>query len=199
MHDERVIRRRHGSGLPRAVALAVALAVLGAGCASSAARARGSAEVLRLGVFATLSHAPAIVGIASGIFARELAPTRVEVHVFGSGVDAGVALLAGSIDAAYLGPWPAVSLFVRSGKVAVVSGAALGGASLIGRRGVGAGAVRDLARSGGCGRRARERVLAVAGRPLPERGARGLGRLSRCAPGRGGASGARKRRLDPLS
>ncbi len=144
MHDERVIRRRHGSGLPRAVALAVALAVLGAGCASSAARARGSAEVLRLGVFATLSHAPAIVGIASGIFARELAPTRVEVHVFGSGVDAGVALLAGSIDAAYLGPWPAVSLFVRSGKVAVVSGAALGGASLIVRRGIGIASREDL-------------------------------------------------------
>src|SRR5581483_2780566 len=144
MHDGRVIRRLPQAGPRQVLALAVAVAALGAACTSSAARARGSAEVLRLGVFATLAHAPAIVGIASGTFARDLAPTRVEVHVFGSGADAGVALLSGSIDAAYMGPSPAVSLYVRSGKVAIVSGAAAGGASLVVRRGLGIASRADL-------------------------------------------------------
>jgi NitT/TauT family transport system substrate-binding protein len=104
-------------------------------CASSDARARGSADVLRLGVFPTLTHAPAHIGMGSGIFAATLAPTRVEVHPFNSGTEAGIALLSGSIDASYMGPWPTASLFLRSGKVAVVSGVTVGGASLVVRRG----------------------------------------------------------------
>ena len=113
-------------------------------CASSDARARGSADVLRLGVFPTLTHAPAHVGLGTGIFAETLAPTRVEVHPFNSGTEAGVALLSGSIDASYMGPWPTASLFLRSGKVAVVSGVTVGGASLVVRRGAGIAVPDDL-------------------------------------------------------
>jgi NitT/TauT family transport system substrate-binding protein len=113
-------------------------------CASSDARARGSADVLRLGVFPTLTHAPAHVGLGTGIFAETLAPTRVEVHPFNSGTEAGVALLSGSIDASYMGPWPAISLYLQSGKVAVVSGVTVGGASFVVRRGAGIEAPEDL-------------------------------------------------------
>lgn len=128
----------------RLVVLAFTLSLLVPGCSGSEARARGSAEVLRLGVFPTLTHAPAHVGIGSGIFAETLAPTKVEVHTFNSGTEAGVALLSGSIDASYMGPWPAISLYLQSGKVAVVSGAAVGGASLVVRRGSDIASPEDL-------------------------------------------------------
>jgi NitT/TauT family transport system substrate-binding protein len=126
------------------VAVLATLALVAAGCASSVERARGSGSVLRLGVSPTLTHAPAHVGLGTGIFARALAPTRVELHVFGSGAEAGVALLAGSIDASYMGPWPAASLYLRSHEVAVVSGATVGGTSLVVRRGAGIASPEDL-------------------------------------------------------
>ena len=128
----------------RLVVLALCGALLAPACSGSEARARGSAEVLRLGVFPTLTHAPAHVGIGSGIFADVLAPTKVEVHTFNSGTEAGVALLSGSIDASYMGPWPAISLFLKSGEVAVVSGVAVGGASFVVRRGAGIDSPGDL-------------------------------------------------------
>ncbi len=124
-------------------ALLAGVLVLSA-CASSASRARGSASVLRLGVFPAFTHAPGEVGLGTGIFQRTLAPTRVEVHVFNSGADAGVALLSGSIDASYLGPWPAASLYLRSGEVAVVSGATIGGAGFVVRAGAGIDSPQDL-------------------------------------------------------
>ena len=128
----------------RFVVLALCGALLAPACSGSEARARGSAEVLRLGVFPTLTHAPAHVGIGSGIFGDVLAPTKVEVHTFNSGTEAGVALLSGAIDASYMGPWPAISLYLQSGKLAVVSGVAVGGASLVVRRGAGIDAPEDL-------------------------------------------------------
>lgn len=124
--------------------LAIGILVAATGCAGSLARARGSADVLRLGVFPTLTHAPAHVGLGSGIFARDLAPTKLQVSYFGSGTEAGVALLSGSIDASYIGPWPAASLYLRSGNVAFVSGAAVGGASFVVRVGAGIVEPSDL-------------------------------------------------------
>lgn len=121
------------SGTARLLTPLLALVLVASACAGSEARARGSADVLRLGVFPTLTHAPAHVGIGAGIFDDVLAPTRVEVRVFDSGTDAGVALLSGSIDASYMGPWPAISLFLKSGEVAVISEVAVGGASLVTR------------------------------------------------------------------
>jgi NitT/TauT family transport system substrate-binding protein len=135
--------KRHAT-LLAAVALLGAVVLLAPACASSDARARGSADVLRLGVFPTLTHAPAHVGIGSGIFAEDLAPTRLEVLTFNSGTEAGMALLSGSIDASYMGPWPASSLYLRSGTVAVVSGVAVGGASFVVRRGAGIATPDDL-------------------------------------------------------
>lgn len=128
----------------RLAALAVVLTLLGSACQSSAARARGSAEVLRLGIFPNLTHAPALVGIATGILEDELAPTSIEVRVFNSGADAGTALLAGSIDAAYMGPAPTATLFLSSQKIAVVSGAVANGASFVVRRGAGIERSEDL-------------------------------------------------------
>jgi NitT/TauT family transport system substrate-binding protein len=131
-------------GPARLLGTLLAVVLVASACSGSEARARGSADVLRLGVFPTLTHAPAHVGIGAGIFAEMLAPTEVQVRVFNSGADAGVALLSGSIDASYMGPWPAVSLFLRSGQVAVVSEVAVGGASFVTRRDAGIDGPEDL-------------------------------------------------------
>jgi NitT/TauT family transport system substrate-binding protein len=125
--------------------LAVA-ALLAAGCAGSASRAQGSADVLRLGIFPNLTHAPGYVALGQGIFDEVMPNTKVEIAVFNSGTEAGEALLAGSIDATYIGPGPATSLYVESGgQVAVVSGAVSGGASLVIRKGSGIESPQDLA------------------------------------------------------
>jgi NitT/TauT family transport system substrate-binding protein len=85
------------------------------------------------------------VALGEGIFEETLGSTRVETTVFNSGTDAGNALLAGSIDATYIGPGPATSLFLESdGGVAVVSGAVSGGASFVVRTGTGINGPQDL-------------------------------------------------------
>ena len=84
------------------------------------------------------------MGIGAGISGEMLAPTDVQVRVFNSGYDAGVALLSGSVDASYMGPWPAVSLFLQVGQVAVVSEVAVGGASFVTRRDAGIDGPEDL-------------------------------------------------------
>jgi sulfonate transport system substrate-binding protein len=123
--------------------LLLLVAVVGASCQSS--QAAGSGDVLRLAFVPTLAQAPALVGIGAGRLREALAPTRVEVTAFDSGKDAAIAMVAGSIDAAYMGPWPTASTYVRSeGNVAVVSGATSGGASLVVRRGAGIQAPADL-------------------------------------------------------
>lgn len=131
-------------GSRRAVAAAALLTLIAVGCQGSEVRARGSARVLRLGIFPNLTHAPGYVALGAGIFDRVMGPTRVEVTVFNSGSDAGIALLSGSIDATYIGPGPTAALWVRSGKVAVVSGAAVGGASFVVRTGAGVRSPGDL-------------------------------------------------------
>jgi NitT/TauT family transport system substrate-binding protein len=129
----------------RRVVVAAALAGLVATGCGDAAEGSGE-EVLRLGIFPNLTHAPGFVALGEGLFEQALKGTEVEVTVFNSGTDAGNALLGGSIDASYIGPGPATSLFLESdGQVAVVSGAVSGGASLVVRKGSGIEGPDDLA------------------------------------------------------
>jgi NitT/TauT family transport system substrate-binding protein len=101
--------------------------------------------VLRLGIFPNLTHAPGYVALGERILEDKLDGVRVDTRVFNSGTDAGEALIAGSIDATYIGPGPATSLFLESGgNVAVVSGAVSGGASFVVRKGSGIDGPEDL-------------------------------------------------------
>jgi NitT/TauT family transport system substrate-binding protein len=138
---------RAGAGRPHRgsslLAVLVALVAVPA-CASSASRARGSADLLRVGFSPTLTQAPAQVALGTGILRRELAPVRVEATAFGSGKDAAIALSAGAIDAMYVGPTPIAALRAQSVDVAIVSGVTAGGASLIVRRGEGIDGPADL-------------------------------------------------------
>ncbi len=122
------------------VAVAV-VATLPVACSSSAASApasgssaaAGAAGTLRLGYFANVTHAAAVLGVADGSFTRALSTTTLQTQVFTAGPAAIEALNAGAIDAAFLGPSPAINSFVKSKgeSLRIVAGATENGASLV--------------------------------------------------------------------
>ena len=128
--------------------LSLAALVLTAGCATSSGSTRDTAAVpttggtpaaeLRLGYFPNVTHATAVYGDATGVFADELGDTRLSTQTFNAGPSAVEALFAGALDAAYIGPNPAINAFVKSQgeAVRIVAGATSGGASLIVRPGI---------------------------------------------------------------
>jgi NitT/TauT family transport system substrate-binding protein len=111
------------------------IAACGGSSAPSSSSAGSSEPVtLRLGHFANLTHATALIGIEKGIFAQTLGSNvTLKTTVFNAGPEAVQALLSNSIDASYVGPNPAVNAFVQSRgqAVRVISGATSGGASLV--------------------------------------------------------------------
>jgi NitT/TauT family transport system substrate-binding protein len=116
-----------------------AVAVLAAGCGSSASSSGSSGAsaapvVLRLGFLANITHEPALVGLQKGLFAKELGKNvTLKTTVFSSGTEETTAILAGQLDAAYVGPNPAINAWQKSNGTAIkiISGAASGGASLV--------------------------------------------------------------------
>ena len=100
---------------------------------------RGPAAELRLGYFANVTHAGAVYGAGAGTFAEALgSETALKTQDFNAGPAAVEALFAGSIDATFIGPNPAINGFVKSGGQAlrIVSGATSGGASLVVAEGI---------------------------------------------------------------
>jgi NitT/TauT family transport system substrate-binding protein len=122
-------------------AAVAAAAVLAAGCGSSSASSGGGSGpvVLRLGFLANITHEPALVGLEKGFFAKELGKNvTLKTTVFSSGTEETTALLAGQLDAAYVGPNPAINAWQKSNGTAIkiISGAATGGASLVVKKGI---------------------------------------------------------------
>ena len=123
-----------------------AIAALAAGCGSSASSGSGSSSssdssnsssshvTLRLGLLANITHAPALVGLNKGFFTKNLGSgVTLKTSIFSSGTQETTALLAGQLDAAYVGPNPAINAWQKSsGKaIKIISGAASGGADLV--------------------------------------------------------------------
>jgi NitT/TauT family transport system substrate-binding protein len=121
----------------RALTALLALAALGAvsacGASSSASEKAGPARELRLGYFANVTHAAAVYGVGTGLYQQALGGTTLKTQVFSAGPTAVEALFAGAVDAAYVGPNPAVNAFVQSKgeAVRIVAGATSGGAALV--------------------------------------------------------------------
>jgi NitT/TauT family transport system substrate-binding protein len=121
---------------------AAGVALLGAGCASSSASTGSHPAgkvVLRLGFLENITHAPALVGAKEGFFARNLGSgVTLELHPYSTGTEEATALLAGQLDAAYVGPNPAIKAWQTSGGslIKVISGAASGGAELVVKKGI---------------------------------------------------------------
>ncbi|MBI5090178.1 MAG: ABC transporter substrate-binding protein, partial [Actinobacteria bacterium] len=94
---------------------------------------------LRLGYFANVTHAPAVIGEQEGIFAEALGDgVDVQYSYFNAGTEAIEALFSGAIDATFIGPNPAINGFAQSDGEAlrIVAGTTSGGASLVVRDGI---------------------------------------------------------------
>src|SRR5580698_5037908 len=131
-----------------AAVVAAAVTVLAAGCGSSASSSGSSGNsggssgsaaaatkvTLRLGFLENITHASALIGIKQGFFTKNLGPdVTLKLYPFSTGTEEATALLAGQLDAAYVGPNPAIKAWQTSdGRlIRVISGAASGGAELV--------------------------------------------------------------------
>ncbi|MEO6437061.1 MAG: ABC transporter substrate-binding protein, partial [Tepidisphaeraceae bacterium] len=134
-----------------AVRLGLALVILwtAIGCEKSApsdGAAFGPAEV-RLGYFGNVTHAQAVLGVASGDFANAVAPAKLSTKVFNAGPSLIEALFSDNIDIGYVGPSPVLSAFDKSkGQgIRVIAGAAANGVLIVARKDSGISTLKDLA------------------------------------------------------
>lgn len=94
-----------------------------------------TAPVVRIGFFANLTHAPALVAQELRLFETSLGKdgTKVEYVLFNAGPAAIEAMKGAAIDMSYIGPTPSVTGFASTGGslLRVVPGATSGGAQLV--------------------------------------------------------------------
>ena len=132
--------------IPRTAAAALVglLALVAAACGSSSSSSTttsgagssttsGAPVTLRLGYLTNLTHAAALVGLQQGILARNLpANVTLQTSTYNAGPAEVTALLAGSLDAAYMGPNSAITAYTQGNKsIRIISGATSGGAALV--------------------------------------------------------------------
>lgn len=124
------------------VILLVAAVTLAAACGSSSKSTGGASGsgsgsgsvTLRLGYLPNVTHAPAIVGLQNGTFAADLgSKVSLKTSTYNAGSDETTAILAGALDAAFVGPNPAINAYQKSNGtlVRIVAGTASGGAFLV--------------------------------------------------------------------
>jgi NitT/TauT family transport system substrate-binding protein len=128
----------------------IGAALLLAGCSSSSSTSTATttgntgtsdapSATVRLGFLTNITHASALVGLKEGFFTKALGSAgTLKTTAFSTGTEETIALLAGQLDAAYVGPNPAINAWQKSGGTAikVVSGAATGGASVVVAKGI---------------------------------------------------------------
>lgn len=130
-----------------AIALLVAIVTLMACAAPAGAAAAGTAPeraslprlstapTVRIGFFANLTHAPALVAQNLRLFETVLGKdgTKVEYVLFNAGPAAVEAMKGHAIDVAFIGPSPAISGFstTNGSLLRIVSGVTSGGAQLV--------------------------------------------------------------------
>ena len=121
-----------------------AILLAAAGCSSSSSSGTSNSTTntggssapvtLRLGFLENITHASALVGIKEGYFTKDLGKNvTLKLYPFSTGTEEATALLAGQLDAAYVGPNPAIKAWQTSGGklIRVISGSASGGAELV--------------------------------------------------------------------
>lgn len=125
--------------MARLVSFAAVLALAIVGCVGLAGCSAGPIDgVLRLGYFPNLTHGQALYGIASGEFQQALGNTSLQTQEFNAGPTAFESLLAGRVDVIFVGPSPTITAIDRRGLdvIAIVAGAASGGAAFVTRSGI---------------------------------------------------------------
>src|SRR6202522_1417553 len=133
----------------------IGAALLLAGCSSSSSSSASSASTassntgsssgggapvtVRLGFLTNITHASALVGLKEGFFTKDLGSAgTLKPTAFSTGTQETTALLAGQLDAAYVGPNPAINAWQKSSgsAIKIISGAATGGASVVVKKGI---------------------------------------------------------------
>ena len=104
-----------------------------AAASGSATGAKLSADTVRIGYFANLTHATPLIGIQNGQFQKDLGSTTIKTQIFNAGPSEVEALNSGAIDIAWIGPSPAINGYAKSDGAAlkIISGATTGGAELV--------------------------------------------------------------------
>ena len=130
-----------------------ATALLAAACSSSSSTSASSGTTaaastssgasapvtVRLGFLTNITHASALVGLKEGFFTKALGSAgTLKPTDFSTGTQETTALLAGQLDAAYVGPNPAINAWQKSSgsAIKIISGAATGGASVVVSKGI---------------------------------------------------------------
>src|ERR1700730_17721544 len=137
-----------------AAAMVGAALLLAAGCSSSSSSSSSSSTTsstdspannatapvtVLLGFLENITHASALVGLKEGFFSQALGSAgTLKPTAFSTGTEETTAILAGQLDAAYVGPNPAINAWQKSGGTAIkiISGAATGGASVVVAKGI---------------------------------------------------------------
>jgi NitT/TauT family transport system substrate-binding protein len=100
---------------------------------------------LRLGHFPNVTHAQAVLGRATGEFEKTVG-VPVQWTLFNAGPSAVEALFASAVDAAYVGPNPAINGYIKSRgeSFIIAAGATSGGAALVVRADAGITSAADF-------------------------------------------------------
>src|SRR6266576_2259550 len=125
----------------------IGAALLLAGCSSSSSSSTGSTAnsnsgasapvTVRLGLLSNITHASALIAIKEGYFTKALGSAgTLKATAFSAGTEETTALLAGQLDAAYVGPNPAITAWQKASNIQIISGAATGGASIVVKKGI---------------------------------------------------------------
>ena len=124
------------------IALLVAALTLAAACSSSSKSSdtttpggsSGDKVTLHLGYLPNVTHAPAIIGLQNKTYENDPGSNvTIKTSTYNSGTDETTALLAGALDAAFVGPNPAINGYQKTDGqlLRFVSGVASGGAFLV--------------------------------------------------------------------
>ena len=106
----------------------IAAALLLAGCSSSSSSSSGSTSnanaggsspvTVRLGFLSNITHAPALVAMKEGFFTKALGSAgTLKATAFSAGTEETTAILSGQLDAAYVGPNPAITAWQKSSDI----------------------------------------------------------------------------------
>src|ERR1700683_4012457 len=128
-----------------AVCFLLGLAGCGEGSASSPATP--APVVVRIGYFANVTHAQAVLGVSSGDFQTAVAPDQIKPLVFNAGPSLIEALFAGDVDIGYVGPGPVLTAWAQSHgqELQVISGSAANGVLIVASPKSGIRTLADLA------------------------------------------------------
>jgi NitT/TauT family transport system substrate-binding protein len=129
-------------GLGAAVAvvavIAVAIWAFIPKASSTPAASEAAPAELRIGYFANITHAPALVAVQEKLYEKYLPNTKVSYFVFPAGPAAVEAFKGGALDVSFIGPNPSINAFATTNGelVRIVSGATSGGAAFVVQPGI---------------------------------------------------------------